>query len=473
MTALPEPALVVLIGASGSGKSHWASELYRAQEIVSSDNLRGIVGSGRHDLDASDDAFRLLDQIVHARLRRGLTTVVDTLGLDPARRTAYRAAAAGRLPTVAVVFDTPERLCRERNASRDRPVPARTLGLQLSRMRELDLAGEGWDHVVVVAVEDAPLARPTPAPPPTPGDREVILQVSRFPWGDDPSHWLKTVALAADEAGFAGIALMDHLIQIPQVGRAWEPIPEPFTTLGMLAGLDTRLQLGTLCTPVTFRPGGVLAKTVATLDVLTGGRAFVGIGAGWFEREHAAYGLEFPGPSARLDELERAVETMRALWRPGTKAYSGERVVLPETTSYPRPVGAPEIIVGGKGEKRTLRIAAELGDACNLPTTDVLDHKLAVFDKHRRRSGRDVAVTVLDLPVIGKDRDDTWERVERLRGNASAAAFAARHHAGSVTQTRDRYETLFDRGVRTIFVSVPDLDGPDRVLDLAGVTSRT
>ncbi|HET7736083.1 MAG TPA: LLM class flavin-dependent oxidoreductase [Nocardioidaceae bacterium] len=473
MTTLPDPALVVLIGASGAGKSHWAAERYRTQEIVSSDELRGVVGSGRHDLDATDDAFRLLEQIVEARLRRGLTTVVDTLGLDPSRRTAYRAAARG-LPTVAVVFDTPERLCRERNASRDRPVPAHALAQQLRRVKELDLSGEGWDHVVVIEAVESPVPRPARAPvPPPSGGRDVVLQLSRFPWGEDPAGWLRAVALAADEAGFTGIALMDHLIQIPQVDRAWEPIPDPFTTLGLLAGLDTRLRLGTLCTPVTFRPGGVLAKTVATLDVLTGGRAFVGIGAGWFEREHAAHGLDFPGPRTRLDELERSVETIRALWQPGTKPYTGRQVTLPETTSYPRPVGTPEIIVGGQGEKRTLRIAAELGDACNLPTTDVLDHKLAVFEEHRRRSGRDVAVTVLDLPVIGRDREDTWARVERQRGNIPAPSFAARHYAGSITQTRERYERLFDRGVRTIFVSVRDLSGPERVLELAGITSPT
>ena len=112
---------------------------------------------------------------------------------------------------------------------------------------------------------------------------------------------------------------MDHLIQVPQVGRAWEPIPEPWVTLGAIAALRTDLELGTLCTPVTFRPAGVTAKAAATLSALTGGRAFVGIGAGWWEREHAAYGIAFPPARERLDDLERAVVTMRALWAAGTK----------------------------------------------------------------------------------------------------------------------------------------------------------
>src|SRR5262245_13162178 len=166
---------------------------------------------------------------------------------------------------------------------------------------------------------------------------------------------------------------MDHLIQIPQVGRAWEPIPEPWVTLGMLAGLTSELRLGTLVTPVTFRAPGILAKTAATLDALSGGRAFCGIGAGWWDREHAAFGLPFPPAAERLDLLETAIEMLRALWRQGTKPYLGERISLPETTCYPRPASAIPIIVGGSGEHRTLRIAAKLGDGCNLPADiDVL-----------------------------------------------------------------------------------------------------
>ncbi len=466
---------MVLVGASGAGKSEWARARYRAQEIVSSDDLRGVAGSGRHDLDATDDAFALLDRIVAARAGRGLTVVVDTLGLEADRRRGYLAVAreAG-LPAVAVRFDTPAELCRTRNAARDRPVPAPALAGQLRRAGQVaaELDGEGWDLVVTIRADtpETAAAPPAPAAVPATGDRQVILQVSRFPWGDDPSGWLTEVALAADEAGFAGLALMDHLIQIPQVGRAWDPIPDSFTTLGMLAGLGAGLRLGPLCTPVTFRPGGVIAKAVATLDVLSGGRAFVGIGAGWFGREHEVHGLAFPPPKERLDELERAIEIMRALWASGTKAYSGTRVALPETTSYPRPTGRPEIVVGGSGD-RSLRIAAALGDACNLRTDDGFDERLAVFEKHRDRTGRDVAVTVLDLPIVGSDRDDVWRRVERSRGNAPAAAYARKHHAATADRTARRYRELFDRGVRTIFVAVQDLASPDDVRALAPIAT--
>ncbi len=486
--ALPDPALVVLIGPSGSGKSTWAADRYRSPEIVSSDGLRAIVGSGEHDLDASADAFAVLDQIVAARAGRGLTTVIDTLGLDPQRRAGYLEIARwARLPAVAVIFDTDQATCRNRNRSRDQPVPAQVLTAQLHRMRGMaaEAGAEGWDQVLRVenraargpsaADRAGPHDRATPADkgPAGSSQPEFILQLSRFDWGDDPAAWLKAVAQAAAEAGFRGLALMDHLIQIPQVGRAWEPIPEPLVTLGMLAGLETGLRLGTLVTPVTFRAPGVLAKSVATLDVLSGGRAFCGIGAGWWDREHAAFGLRFPSARERLDHLEAAIETVRALWQPGTKAYRGDRVQLPETTCYPRPVSAIPILVGGSGERRTLQIAARLGDGCNLPSDlEVLDRKLPVLRDHCRAAGRDLAnmqVTVLDVPVIGRSREHVAALVERLRGRSGAAAFARRHHAGLAADHLARYRQLAERGVSTIFVALPDLTGPDDLARLAPV----
>jgi alkanesulfonate monooxygenase SsuD/methylene tetrahydromethanopterin reductase-like flavin-dependent oxidoreductase (luciferase family)/predicted kinase len=484
---VPDPALVVLAGPSGSGKSAWAAERYRPHEVVSSDRLRALVGSDEHDLDASADAFALLDQITAARLRRGLTAVVDTLGLDQARRRGYLALArSSGMPAVAVLFDTDPAECRRRNRARGRGVPATVLQAQLRRMRAAvaEIRDEGWD-LVATAGTAQPEASHTPGASAAASEQRqrpvrmgLVLQLSRFPWGEDPegpARWLAAVARAAAEAGLQGIALMDHLIQIPQVGRAWEPIPEPWVTLGMLAGLEPGLRLGTLVTPVTFRAPGILAKTVATLDALSGGRSFCGIGAGWWAREHAGFGLPFPPARTRLDELELAIETLRALWRPGTREYRGERVLLPETTCYPRPVSSIPVIVGGGGEKRTLAIAARLGDGCNLPSDlATLDHKLAIFRQHCLRAGRDPAqaeVTVLDIPVIGRDREDAASIVDRLRGRTAAAAFARRHHAGTADDHIGRYRLLADRGVKTVFVSLPDLTGPEHVLPLAPVAA--
>jgi len=466
--------MVVLAGAAGSGKSTWAAERFRTSEVVSSDALRAAVGSGPADLDATGDAFVLLDQIVAARSKRSLTTVIDTLGLDRERRANYRRLAreAG-LPAVLVIMNTAGTLCRERNRERDRPVPAPVLTDQLRKIKRLlDTApDEGWDQTLIIEQHSA-AAAPIDTQPSADHDHglhtrpRLILQVSRFPWPEeDPAGWLRDLALAADEIGFDGLALMDHLIQIPQVDRAWEPIPEPWVTLGMLAGLDTSLRLGTLVSPVTFREPGIIAKTVASLDVLSNGRAFCGLGAGWWLREHQAYGLDFPNSRQRLDQLQLCIETLRALWAPGTKAYHGRYVHLPETTCYPRPVSDVPIIVGGSGERRTLRIVAEQADGCNLPSDQsVLRTKIDILHRHCAAVGRDpdsVEITVLDLPVIGTDREDVAVRVERLRGRLPAAVYAARHHAAPAIDHAQRYLELSDLGVRTIFVALPDLGGAD------------
>ena len=468
---LPDPAVVVLAGAAGSGKSTWAAARFRTAEVASSDALRSAVGSGPADLDASTEAFAILDQIVAARITRSLMTVIDTLGLDPVRRADYRRLAreAG-LPAVLVIINTAPGLCRARNRQRDRPVPAPVLNEQLRKISKLleSAPDEGWDQVVIIDQDDTfettvdePRSDHDHGPTALP---RVVLQVSRFPWGDeDPAGWLRDVALTADAIGFDGIALMDHLIQIPQVDRAWEPIPEPWVTLGMIAGLDTDLRLGTLVSPATFRAPGIIAKTVATLDALSNGRAFCGLGAGWWLREHQAYGLDFPNDRERLDQLQVCIETLRALWAPGTKPYHGRYVHLPETTCYPRPVSDVPIIVGGSGERRTLRIVAEQADGCNLPSDQsVLANKIKILQQHCAAVGRDpssVEITVLDLPVIGIDREDVSVRVERLRGRLPAATYAARHHAAPALDHGQRYLELAELGVSTIFLALPDLAG--------------
>ena len=489
---LPSPALVVLLGPSGAGKTTWARASFAANEVVSSDALRAVVGSGEGDLDASADAFAVLDAILAARLRRGLTTVLDTLGLDPVRR--REAVAAGRaagLPVVAVRFTTALEVCRRRNRERPRPVPAPVLKGQFGRAAAADLDADGFDLVLAVDGADAAavggaltvadtgpdtgLGTGTGTGTDRAGRQQPVgtlrfsLQISSFPWGPDPRRWLRDIAQAAEASGFAGIAVMDHLLQIPQVGRIWEPIPEAYVTLGYLAGVTERLELGALVTPVTFRAAPLLAKMLATLDVVSGGRAFCGIGAGWFGREHAGYGLPFPTAAARLDALESTIGVLRALWGPGTKPYAG----LPETTCYPRP-GAIPIIVGGGGERRTLQIAARLADGCNVSSAPgVLDRKIEVFRAHAERAGRSAAelrITVLDLPIIGRDPDDVARLVEAHRGRTAATSYSAAHHAGTVDRHIARYRGLAEQGVDTVFVSLPNLAGPAEVERFAAVT---
>ncbi|MGI3783551.1 MAG: LLM class flavin-dependent oxidoreductase, partial [Janthinobacterium lividum] len=205
-------------------------------------------------------------------------------------------------------------------------------------------------------------------------------------------------------------------------------------------------------------------------------RAFCGLGAGWWLREHQTFGLDLPPASVRLEQLQVTIETLRALWAPGTKAYAGRYVHLPETTCYPRPVGRVPIIVGGSGD-RLLRVVAEQADGWNLPGSDParLARRLAVLRGHCAELGRDpddVEVTVLDVPVLGTDREDVARRVERLRGRVPASAYARQHHAGTATEHAARYRELTESGVGTVFVALPDLVDADDLRRLEPVLDR-
>ena len=160
---------------------------------------------------------------------------------------------------------------------------------------------------------------------------------------------------------------MDHFLQIPQIGREWEDMLESYTTLGYLAGVTGRVTLGTLVTGITYRNLAHLAKIVATLDVLSGGRAVCGLGAAWFEREHRLYGWDFPPRRERYALLEDALELLPLMWGPGAPRFEGRTVTVDEAICYPRPLQERiPILVGGSGERRTLRLVARHADACNL-----------------------------------------------------------------------------------------------------------
>ena len=276
---LPDPCLVVLVGATGAGKSAWAGAWFHADQIVSSDRLRAVVGAGERDQRASRDAFELLDLIVAKRLRRGLTTVVDTTGLEPKRRAAWRALAEREgVPAYAVVVDTPEKVVRERNRARGTPVPAKVVAAQLREAagapRRSPARGSPacYDAGPVELVPPPFLAAPEAAA--RQGERSAAARVRppalALRLGRAPAATARTladVARAAEEAGFTSLWLMDHFLQIPQVGREWEDMLESYTTLGYLAGVTERIRLGTLVTGVTYRNLGHLAKVVATLDV--------------------------------------------------------------------------------------------------------------------------------------------------------------------------------------------------------------
>jgi F420-dependent oxidoreductase-like protein len=471
MVRLPDPCLVVLVGATAAGKSDWAQAWFHPDQVVSSDRLRAVVGTGERDQRASRDAFELLDLIVDKRLRRGLTTVIDSTGLEPARRAAWR-ALAGRhgVPAHAVVVDTPAQVVRERNRARPAPVPGKVVTAQLGEaenVREaLEREGFAGVHTAgpVALVPPAFLTAPEAAArqEEVPMPLEFGLQVSRFEWPGHPATTAATlaeIARAAEDAGFTSLWVMDHFLQIPQVGREWEDMLESYTTLGWLAGATERIRLGTLVTSIAYRTIPHLAKIVATLDVLSGGRALCGIGAGWFEREAELYGFDFPPRRDRFARLEDALELLPLMWGPGSPRFEGRTITVDAAICYPRPLQEHvPILVGGSGERRTLRLVARHADACNLfGDAATVRHKLAVLHDHCAAEGRDPAeITVTHLAPA--------RVVAEGAPREGPGAATVEEHVG-------RYRELAEAGVQTAIVGLSDTEGAESVRRLAEVVA--
>ena len=418
---------------------------YREQEIVSSDALRGVVGSGRHDLDASADAFRLLDQIVAARARRGLTCVVDTLGLEPERRRGYLAWPRRRAAAVAVVFDDAAGVV-PRAQRGPRPAGAGAgARAQLRRAAVVlgELEDEGWDQVRRRARRASSAAQPAPARAPDacaapPGGLDFVLQISRFPWGEDPAGWLRGMALAADARRLRG--------------RRPDGPPDPDPAGGPGLGADPgavgdaraarrRSTPGCgsarSCSPVTFRRARHHRE---------GGRH-----PGRAERRPGVPAGSAPagGSASTPRSACRSRPPQRAARRPGARDRDDAGAVGAGHQGVRRRAGhaARDHLLPAagrrdpdhRGRRRRAPDAADRRPAgatrCNLRVGPRrARRKIAVLRRHCDDVGRDpaeVAVTVLDLPVVGRDRDDVWARVERLRGRTAAATFAARHHAGT------------------------------------------
>ena len=401
---VPTPCLVLLVGVSGSGKSTWATENCAPGEVVSSDALRAQVGESAVDQKASTDAFAVLEDIVQRRLARQLFTVIDATNLEDDSRARYRdfARAAG-VPCVAVVFPTDAATCKSRNRQRANPVPGPVLTKQLKEFDRVVplLPTEGY---AAVFVEPGPLQRRSASATAL----RFGLQLPRHGWPGSTSDALRAVAVAAEDAGFESLWLMDHFIQIPQAGREWEDILECYTTLGFLAGVTARARLGALVTGVTYRNVALLGKMIATLDVLSGGRAVAGLGAAWYDREHTAYGFAFPPLRERYALLEDALELLPLMWGKGSPAFKGRVVEVPEAMCYPRPVQEHvPILVGGSGEKKTLRLVAQYADACNLfGDAKTVAKKVSVLHAHCADVGRDPsAIEVTHLGTVSANAD--------------------------------------------------------------------
>lgn len=259
----------------------------------------------------------------------------------------------------------------------------------------------------------------------------IGLQVHRFNWRNSPSSipsTLESIAETVDAGGFYSLWVMDHFLQLePTLGSAEDPMLEGYSTLSFLAAKTERVHLGTMVTGIIYRHPGYLIKLVTNLDVLSGGRAYFGVGAAWYEREAEALGFPFPPLSARFEQLEETLQIAKQVWSGEFSPYVGEHFRLQEPIICPQPLTEPHppILIGGMGEKKTLRLVAEYGDACNLffrVGVEELRHKLDVLRGHCADLGRSfeeielTALGTINLAPGEMAPSDVIEKCEQLAG---------------------------------------------------------
>jgi len=253
---------------------------------------------------------------------------------------------------------------------------------------------------------------------------ELDLHVHRFDWAGATPHigpGLASLAGRAEAIGVRTLSFMDHYFQMDWMAPASDPMLEGYTALGFVAGVTERLRLRLLVTGVTYRHPGLLAKTVTTLDVLSGGRAELGIGAAWYEREHLGLGVPFPPVAERFERLEEAIQICLQMWSEDDGPYEGRHYRLRETLCRPEPLSRPRprVLIGGGGERKTLRLVARYADACNFfGGPDEVAHKVDVLRRHCEAVGRDpneieVTASYRDLPA-GAGPDEVLRGAERL-----------------------------------------------------------
>jgi F420-dependent oxidoreductase-like protein len=243
---------------------------------------------------------------------------------------------------------------------------------------------------------------------------------------------LRRVAIAAEDAGFARLSVADHLWQIPANGPPESEMLEAYTTLGYLAACTSRIDLLTSVTAVVFREPALLAKTITTLDVLSGGRAWLGIGAAWYEEEAHGLGLPFPPAAERFERLEETLQICLQMWSDEDKPYHGEHYRLERTLNAPQPLRRPHppIMIGGGGERKTLRLVARYAQACNLFAAPELERKLDVLREHCAVVGRDYD-EIEKTVVFPMDPGTDGENVEAILGGLERLARLGITHAHS------------------------------------------
>ena len=293
------------------------------------------------------------------------------------------------------------------------------------------------------------------------------LQVSYFSWPGAPASTGPTfgrIARNAEDAGLASLWVMDHFFQIGSIGPPELDMLEGYTALAFAAGQTSRIELGTLVTGVTYRHPGILAKTVTTLDVLSGGRAWLGIGAAWNEGEHRGLGVPFPSTRERFERLEETLQICLQMWRGDDSPYPGAHYRLDRPLNVPQSLRRPHppILVGGGGERKTLRLVAQYADACNLFDNGLgpegMPRKLDILRRHCDDVGRDydeIEKTCLARVTLGRPGDTA-------RSGEPAA---------SVDETVERFGRLCEAGMDTVILGMGN-DTDDDVYPLVAEVVR-
>ena len=301
-----------------------------------------------------------------------------------------------------------------------------------------------------------------------PSAREPVtrfgLQINSFTYPDVPDGELferiAQIAGTAERSGFDSIWVMDHLYQIAVVGARTEPMLEAYSLLCGIAARTSRAQLGTMVTGVTYRNPALLAKMVTTLDIVSSGRAILGIGAAWNEDEHNGYGFDFPPLRERFERLEDAVQICRAMFTEEAPSYAGVRYHIDAALNFPRPLrpGGPPLLIGGSGEKRTIPMVARYADACNFfGDVDTIRRKVRILEECCERIGRDpaeITKTRMATIFLANRHEDAVARLEASSLNERMRAMAI---AGDPDGVGEQVQALMDAGIEGLTIRLTNV----------------
>jgi F420-dependent oxidoreductase-like protein len=306
---------------------------------------------------------------------------------------------------------------------------------------------------------------------PTSAHRPVTrfgLQINSFTYPGvadaDLFERIAQIAGTAERSGFDSVWVMDHLYQIAVVGKRTEPMLEAYSLLSGIAARTSRAQLGTMVTGVTYRNPALLAKMVTTLDVISSGRAILGIGAAWNEEEHIGYGFDFPPLGERFDRLEDAVQICRAMFTQEAPTFTGTHHRVDSVLNFPRPVrpGGPPILIGGSGERRTIPMVARYADACNFfGDVETVRHKVAVLEESCERIGRDPAEITktrlgpVNIAATRAGAERNAKRVAEIR-NLDPDRIRGSFITGDPDSVLEQVDAFLEAGLDGMLISLPD-----------------